>query len=127
MNQPNTDLFGEAPRISIPNNEMLANLCNHILDLVGRDPSLLDGKTVGNIDRKLMLAIWENNGLLLIVKSGDIERFRGWAMNPKVCVDAEAISRARRYLSEKDFIRLPKTAIEQAERHRQRIARSVKG
>jgi hypothetical protein len=120
--------FGDDTQIvRIPSNELLARICNHILELVKRNPDLLDGDKVGEIDRKLMLEIWQEEGLNRILNPEQWEKFSEWAMNPKTCPDPEAISRARRYLLEKDMIRISSTAIKQAEQHRQRIARSVKG
>lgn len=121
-----TDLFGET-RITIKENPLLEGLANHILALVKARPELLDGHKVGEIDRKLMLAIWFDEGLNQILTPQLKDAFTEWALNEKSCPNPEAISRARRYLVERDYIRLPKQAIEDAERHRQRIARSVKG
>ncbi len=125
MNQASSNLFGE-PRIRIEGNPLLEGVCNHILELVQRNPELLNGKTVGEIDRQLTLAIWVDNGAKLIVQSGDWQKFSEWVMNQKVCIDAETVGRSRRFLAERDYIRLPQEAIKNAEGHRQRIARSVK-
>ncbi len=119
-----TDLFGEQ-RIQITGNPLLEGLCNHILQLVEKDPELLNGEQVGIINRKLTLALWKDEGLRNVLDSENMERFEGWFMNIKSCPGVEAIERAVRYLSSNDFIRLPKKAIEDAERHRQRISRSV--
>ena len=125
MNMPATNLFGEQ-RIRIEGNPLLQDLCNHILDLVKRQPNLLDGNKVGDIDRKLTLAIWMEEGLWQFIPEDKRAVFELWFMNAKHCPDDESISRARRYLAEKDYIRLPQQAVQDAERHRQRIARSVK-
>jgi len=121
------DMFGDEKRITISENPLLAGIANHILQLVKESPELTDGASVGEIDRKLTLAIWFSEGLNRILTNEQREDFTTWAMNPKTCPDPGAVSRARRYLVEHDYIRLPKQAIEAAERHRQRIARSVKG
>lgn len=123
---PQSDMFGE-PRIQIPGNPLLEGLCNHLLRLIERDPELLTGDKVGIIDRKLVLAVWMEEGLNQILTGEQMEAFMEWAMDPKKCPDPEAISRARRYIVERDIVRLPKKAIENAEMHRQRISRSVKG
>ncbi len=125
MNNINHNLFNE-PQIHIDGNPLLEGVCNHILELVQRQPELLNGKTVGEIDRQLTLAIWADNGAKPIVQSGDWQKFSEWVMNPKACIDAETTGRARRYLLEKDLIRLSQSVIQAAEQHRQRIARSVK-
>lgn len=120
-----TDLFNE-PHIHIAGNPLLEGIANHILRLVNEDATLLDGEKMGGIDRKLTLSIWYDSGLGAYIPEDRREAFADWFSNPKNCPDDEAISRARRYLAERDLIRLPKKAIEDAERHRQRIARSVK-
>lgn len=126
MTQPTTDLFGK-PRIHIPENPLLEGVCNHILELVGRDPSLLNGDRVGEINRKLALAIWYEEGLKNFVPEDKRDGFAEWFTDPKHRPDEDAISRATRYLARRDFIRLPAKAVADAERQRQRIARSVRG
>ncbi len=120
------DLFGEPQRIHIEGNPLLEGLANHILALKERDETLLDGDSVGAIDRKLTLAIWVDEGLNQFIPEDKREAFAKWFSEPKHCPDEEAISRARRYLQERDQIRLPAKAIVAAEQHRQRIAKSVK-
>ncbi len=123
------NLFGEPydePRVKIEDNPLLQTTCNHLLDLTKRFPNLLDGKTVGEIDRKIMLAIWMENGVTKIVRNGSVEDFIAWAKKPKLCISEELVSRARRYLLEHDMIRINASAIQEAERHRLRIAKSVK-
>ena len=121
-----TNLFNEQV-IKIPGNPLLEGIANHILELVKENTTLLDGDSVGEIDRKLTLAIWFSEGLGQFIPEDRREAFTNWFINPKNCPDDGAISRARRYLVERDLIRLPQKAIQNAERHRQRISRSVKG
>ena len=121
-----SDLFGET-RIHIEGNPLLESVANHILDLVKRDPALLDGDTVGRVDRQIMCALWADDGIREFIPADKWEAFKAWATNPKRMIDPEAISRARRYLLEKDFIRVSSAAIKDAEFQRQRIGRSVKG
>ncbi len=122
-----TDLFGEPARVEIDNNGVLERVANHILDVVRRNPSLTDGETVGEIERKLLISVWLDDGLRTLIpdvkQRGDITNW----LRSKQCVDPETVGRARRYLQSKDLIRLPQKAIVEAERHRERIARSVKG
>ena len=120
------DFFGNT-RIQIEGNPLLEMIANHILDLVQREPALLDGEQVGVIDRKIMVALWADDGIREFIPADKWESFKAWATNPKRMVDPEAISRARRYLAEKDYIRLSQTAIKSAEFQRQRIGQSVKG
>ena len=124
MNTTNIDLFNEK-RITIAGNDYLANIATHILRLTDADPSLLTGDTIGEIDRKVTLAMWEDSGLTPLVFAGGREAFRNWYVNSKVNREEE-INRALRYLISKDFVRVPSKAIQSAEQHRQRIARSVR-
>lgn len=122
------DLFGEQVySIQIEGNPLLAGVCRHILDLVSRKPELLDGETVGEIERKLFISIWLDNGLRDLIPNTDQRlAVTKWMQDPRKCIDPDVVSRARRYLVERDKIRLPAKAIQSAEQHRQRIARSVK-
>ena len=126
MNQPTTDLFGEL-RISISGNPLLEGIANHILELVGRNPELLDGDKVGQINRKVTLAIYFDSGLLPVLQTGSKENFTEWFMNRKNVPAEEEIARALRYLIQHDYCRISSVAIQDAERHRVRISRSVKG
>lgn len=123
MNQ--TDLFGEK-RISINGNPFLETIANHILELIGRNPSLLDGGKMGDINRKITLAIYFDSGLAQVLQSGSKEMFSEWFMNRKGVPTEEEIARALRYLVQHDYCRLPAGVIRQSEIDRQRIARSVK-
>jgi len=115
-------LFGEQ-HIKIEGNPKLEGIANNILDMVQHNPELLKGDTVGDIDKKLTLAIWWSEGLHQFVSEDNQQLFTRWFLK---AIDEEAVSRARRFLAERDFIRLPQSAIQTAERHRQRISRSVK-
>lgn len=121
-----TNLFNEQV-IKIPGNPLLEGIANHILKLVNENPEILEGDKVGEIDRKLTLAIWYDEGLGNFIPEDKRENFNTWFSDLKNCPDEEAISRARRYLAERDLIRLSQRAILEAERHKTRIARSVKG
>ncbi len=124
--QTQTDLFNEPQRIIINGNPLLQAIANHILVLVQRNPSLIDGDTVGDINRRVTLAIYYDNGLVPILQSGSKEQFTQWFMNRKLVHTEEEIARALRYLVQNDHIRLSKKVLDAAEQHRQRIARSVK-
>ena len=120
-----TNLFNEQV-VKIPGNPKLEGIANRILELVARDPNLLEGDKVGVIDRKITLALWYDEGLAQYIPEDKREAFATWFSDLRNCPDEEAISRARRYLAERDLIRLPQKAILNAEGHRQRISRSVK-
>ncbi len=119
-----TDMFGER-RITILGNSYLADIANHVLELTERDPSLLTGNSIGEINRKVTLAVWEDSGLTPQVLAGGRDAFRKWFMNAKVNQEEE-VARALRWLSANDHVRLPTKAIQDAEQHRLRIARSVR-
>lgn len=120
-----TNLFNEQV-IKIPGNPKLEGIANRILELVARDPNLLEGDKVGIIDRKITLALWYDEGLGQYIPEDKREAFADWFSDLRNCPDEEAISRARRYLAERDLIRLPQKAILNAEKQRQNISRSVK-
>ncbi len=124
------DFFGEYyddPVVKLEDNKYLEKLSNRILGLTKRHPNLLDGDTIGEINRKVMLAVWLDNGLERQIPDKDLRRsIIEWLKNTKIAVSEENTSRAVRYLAGKDLIRLPSKAVQDAERHRQRIARSVK-
>lgn len=120
-----TNLFNEQV-IKIPGNPKLEGIANRILELVARAPNLLEGDKVGIIDRKITLALWYDEGLGQYIPEDKREAFAGWFSDLRNCPDEEAISRARRYLAERDLIRLPQKAILNAEKQRQNISRSVK-
>jgi signal transduction histidine kinase len=119
------DLFGEQ-RVRIDGNPKLEGIANHVLELVHRNPSLLDGDTVGEINRKVYLDVMLDSGLVPILKSGDVEKFKEWFLNKKNCDTEEEVARSLRYLIERDLARISAKAVKAAEENRQRIARSVK-
>jgi len=120
-------LFGEQ-RVKIAGNPLLEGIANHILDLVQRQPEIQgkEGDTTGDINHKLIFTIWRDEGLDQFIAPDKREAFLEWVCNSKRCSDPEAISRARRHLCKLGLFRMPQSAIVSAERHRQRIARSVK-
>lgn len=120
-----TDLFGKQ-RVHIEGNPKLEGIANRILELIGQNPALLEGDKVGIIDRKITLALWYSEGLGRFIPEDRREAFADWFSDLRNCPDEEAISRARRYLVERDLIRLPQKAILNAEIQRRNISRSVK-
>ncbi len=124
------DMLGkyyDDPVVKLEDNKYLEKLSNHILGLTKRHPNILDGDTIGEINRKVMLAVWLDNGLERQLPDKDtLKALLEWLKNTKVAIGEENTSRAVRFLASKDLIRLPSKAVQDAERHRQRIARSVK-
>ena len=122
VNQLPTDLFSQ-PHIIISGNPLLQNLSNHILELIQYNSDLLKGDKVGEINRKVTLAIYLDSGLRQAI--GSLESFSDWFLNSKLPTEEE-IARALRYLVQHDFVRLSSKAIQNAELYRQRITRSMK-
>lgn len=120
------DLFGD-PRVTIPDNPTLERAANIVMRLVQKNPSLLDGNRVGDIDRKLRVAAWMEQGLNEILNPDQVESFEKWAADPKKCVDTELLRRARQWLVQQDHIRLSATALKDAERQRSRVTGLMRG
>jgi hypothetical protein len=118
------DLFGDPERIHIQGNSTLENICNHLLDLIEYNPDLKDGKTMKEVYNKNIIAVWKDNGLANIIPSEYLDKLADWMQTDKF-VPADNITRAIRYLSEHDKIRLPKEAILDAERKRKLISQSL--
>jgi hypothetical protein len=126
MKDNQVDLFGEK-RVLIPDNPKLANICSHILELYSRNPHLLDGKSIGEINRKVHLEIMLDNGLLPVIQSGNVDKFKEWYGDKKLNPDTEEeCARALRFLVSKDYIRLPAEVIRESEQMRQHIERTLR-
>lgn len=124
MNTANVDLFGEK-RIAIAGNKYLEAIANHVLELIDRDSTLINGKSIGEIHKQVYLAVMFDYGLGDVLRTADKEIFRKWFLTTK-CPSEEEVARAVRHLSSEDIIRLPKDALITAEQHRQHIARSMR-
>ena len=111
------DMFGET-HVSIKDNAVLEKAANHLLLLLQRKPELLNGATIGEIDRKIMTEFWMEEGLHAILTETQREQFMDFFLK---ATEGEVISRARRYLVEKDIVRLPAKAVIGGERFRKRI------
>lgn len=117
------DLFGE-PRIQVKGNPVLEKAANHLLLLLqNRERELLNGETVGEIDRRLCAEYWLDEGLRNIIPEDKRQAFVDFMLK---ATEADVITRARRYLTEQDVIRLPAVAVQNAERHRARIASAMR-
>ncbi len=121
-----TDLFGE-PAVKIPGNPTLEKAANLILRAVKDNPDLLDGATIGIIDRQVRFEIWASLGLTDILPPDLLEKVREFVLDSKRCIDPEVINRARRWLMENDYIRVSAAAVQEAERQRVRLAGNFKG
>lgn len=108
------DLFGEK-RITIKDNPRLELIANHVYKLVSQKPELLTGKKVGEINRKVALALYFDNGLENILKIGTKEAFSEWFMKQYT---QEEIARATRELILNNYIHIDPQIIRQSERDR---------
>jgi hypothetical protein len=122
--QANQTLFGERT-VSIPDNPTLAVQCNHLLRLTDKDKSLLDGESMGMIDRKLMVAVYEDNGLKAAASLG-YEALEEFLMDSKRAPSPDTISRARRWLLEHDYLRVSQKALKDAFNQEKRLAVAFK-
>jgi hypothetical protein len=118
------DLFGEKS-VKIHGDSYLNGIANRIFQLYQRNPDLINGESMGQINRKVHLAMLEDSGILPIIKSGSIESFRTWYLSKEYPTEEEC-ARALRVLVSEDFIRLPAKVIKQSEQFRTRISGSLK-
>lgn len=119
-----TDLFNEQ-RVMIPDNKPLEEAANLILHLVKYNPALLDGETMGEIDRAIMAEAWLDVGLLK--NATDEFAFRLFIGSLPSCYDTDVLRRARRWLIEHDAIRVSKEVILNAEKQKAKITSSMRG
>jgi|SRR5450759_4810989 len=109
-----TDLFNEKT-IIIKDNPTLARVATHLLALIERDKTLLDGDDRGMIDKKCVLAYWISDGL-------NGENFKEFLTSEKM-VSGDTITRAVRYLASEDFIRLSSKAVKDGQNQAARLSR----
>jgi len=127
------DIFGQPaggyvssniPAIKIQDNQILEKACNRLLSMVRADSSLLDGDTMGEIDRRLFAEIaWEDRFAKLVAperKGIFIKAMMGLG-------EPEVYTRARRELLRRDIIRVSAKAIRSGEQFRSRIAGAMRG
>ncbi len=127
------DLFGKPipSDIQIGGNPMLEAICRHILDLKEHNTNGLTERieqagSIGEVDKLLMVSLWLDDGLRAILVDTEVrKKVTSWMLS-HACLDPDAIGRARRYLMSKGKFAVPTKLIVDAERHRARIAKSVK-
>ena len=122
MTEPIQDLFGEQ-RIQIRDNSVLEKACNRLLLMNQQDPNLFRGDSMGEIDRKIFAEILWEDGVQKLIPSDKKAEFIEVV---KKCPESDVLTRARRYLQEKDLVLVSSKAVQSAERFRARIAPSVK-
>jgi hypothetical protein len=109
------DLFNEK-RIIIPDNPTLARVATHVISLVERDKTLIDGNDRGLIDKKIVLAVWESDGL-------NGTNYREFLLSDKM-TSADTITRAVRYLVSEDYLRLSAGAVRDGNNQAARLAKA---
>jgi hypothetical protein len=113
----------EPPKVQITGNETLANACNRLLLMVERDPTLLNGDSFGQIDRRIFGEILWEDGLNQLIPSDKKQEFLNTIQK---CPESDVFTRARRELLARDLIRVNSKAIKSAEQFRSRIASSMR-
>jgi hypothetical protein len=119
-----TDLFGEEREVvKIKDNGVLEKACNRLLQMTKYDPELLNGNTMGEIDRRIFAEIlWEDCFQNLIKP----ERKQIFIDAMLKAPEQDVYTRARRELLSRDLIRVSSEAIKSGERYRARIAGAMK-
>lgn len=116
------DLFDE-PHIQIKDNAVLEKAANRLLLMIQRNPELLDGDSMGEIDRRLYAEILWEDGIQHLIPSDKKADFIKVVTKTQ---ESDVYTRARRFLAEKDLIRLPSKVIQSAERFRARISSAMR-
>lgn len=121
MSQQN-DLFGEL-HVRIKDNSVLEKAANRILLMVQRDPTLLDGDTIGAVDRRIFAeVIWEDVFQNLISPDKKSVFIKAILQ----CPESDVFTRARRFLQNSDKIRLSAKAVQSGERFRAKISSAMR-
>jgi hypothetical protein len=123
---PQTDLFSER-RVIVPGNPTLEQSANLILRLTTDRPELLDGDTVGTVDRAIYAEVLIDSGLRSVLAASKDQEllFRQLVVGTAGPRDSDVLRRARRWLQEHDEIRLSAAAVRDAEQHRARVGHSL--
>jgi hypothetical protein len=121
-----TDLFDE-PHVTLDKNPTLEKAVNHLLILLQRNPDLLNGESVKEINGKVVAEFWLDEGLRTILIDHTNDRIEAFKKFMQTCTGSDVIERAlRQIVNTMDLYRLPAKVIQKAERDRVRISRSFK-
>ena len=122
----NDNLFGEKV-ITIKGDSFLNGVAQHIYDLWQHDNSIATGESIGQINRKIHLAIMMDSGLSNILNCPKMQKesFTRWYLS-KECPTEEETARATRGLVEAGHIPIPRHIIVKAEQFRARIASKMR-
>ncbi len=112
-----TDLFGK-PRIQIRDNAVLERAANRLFIMCQKTPELLDGDSMGQIDRRIYAEILWEDAFKELIKPDRKQVFIDAVMKVQ---ESDVYTRARRYLLEHDIIRLKPSVIKKAEQMRSMI------
>lgn len=133
MSNNNTDLFGapiggfinySRPMLHIKDNPILEKWCAKLLDLIRSNPELIDGDTIGRVDENIFIAVaWETVFKDLVAP----ERKKAFEDAMRKVPTQETLGRARRFLQERDYIRLSSKAVKSGEQFRARISGAMGG
>ncbi len=118
------DLFGaEHSEIRIKDNAILERACNRLLDMIRRNPELLDGDSMGEIDHRVFAEILWEDGFQNLISHSKKQIFIDAVMKVQ---ESDIFTRARRELLSRDLIRVSSKAIQSGERFRVRIAGAMR-
>lgn len=128
-----SDLFGQPvggyintgrPMMKIPGNEILERWCGKVLELIRANPELIEGDTTGRVDENIFIAVaWETVFKDLVAP----ERKKAFEDAMRKVPTQETLGRARRFLQERDYIRLSSKAVKSGEQFRARISGAMGG
>jgi hypothetical protein len=121
-----TDLFDE-PHVTLDKNPTLEKAVNHLLILLQRNPDLLSGESVKEINGKVVAEYWYDEGLINILVDTCENRKDKFTKFMQECTGSDVIERAlREIVNTLDLYRLPAKVVQKAERDRARISSSFK-
>jgi hypothetical protein len=124
------NMFGEKI-IRIKGDSYLNEIAQRIYDLTNRQPEVLTGDSMGEINRKIHYAIMLDSGLRNIILEDGIKTadklavIKTWYLS-KSCPTEEETARALRAMLADDIIRLPASIIKRSEQFKSRISSSLR-
>lgn len=117
-----TDLFGEPEPIRIKGDTKLNFIARMIYDIHCRKPEIVkSGQSIGDLNRKFHWEVLLESGMLPVLRSGDIDKFKSFYLSKDYPTEEEC-ARAFRELVKENHILLGRDIILQAEDYRKRIA-----
>ena len=117
------DLFGAKRFVELHDNPTLQKMAERVYAMYEADKTISNGDSVGQIDRKICALVWLDDGLNNLIHSDQKEEFLKIMAKAS---EAEVITRARRWLTEKNYLPLPAPVIRKSEQQRMRISGAMR-